>query len=81
MKTLTFIAVGTTKKIRNDIQRMLRGMLSGKTNNADPVEHRKDVGRDNLVGEHNGEGDPEELYSLLVALGVEVECCAFMKSF
>lgn len=54
---------------------MLRGVLGGQANNADAVEHRENVGRDHLVGEHDDEGDPEEFHSLLVALGIKMEGC------
>ena len=48
-------------------------MLGRKTDNADTVKEGEDVGGDHLVAEHDGEGDPEELHSLLVAVGIEMK--------
>ena len=72
-KKRTFVAVRAAEQVGDDVQCVLWRMLGRKTDNADTVKEGEDVGRDHLVAEHDGEGDPEELHSLLVAVGIEMK--------
>jgi len=60
----TFVAICTTKEVRENVDESWGGLLTRETEYVDTVEEREHIGRDDFVGKHSGERSPEELETL-----------------
>ena len=71
----TFVAIGTTKEVCENVNNSGGGLLTRETKDVDAVEKGEHIRRDEFIDEHPDEGSPEEFEALEIGRSIsEMKC-------